>query len=100
MRYILVSHDRERGPLTFQFLMFLTFGFSGRDLDVSLRYIAVVCDVAQPTSLFYCILSETTVSSRFVYIGTRVQFTRRNIICNLHRYYTVIYKLLRVNKMS
>jgi hypothetical protein len=28
--YISVSHDRE--PLTFPFLMFLNFGFSGRDL--------------------------------------------------------------------
>ena len=76
IRYILVSHDRERGPLiTFRLLM---FGFSGRDLDVSLRYIAAVCDIAQHTSFLYCILSDTTVS-HFVYAGTRVQFSRWNI---------------------
>jgi hypothetical protein len=34
--YILVSHDR--GLLTFPFPMFLTFGFSGRYLDFSIRY--------------------------------------------------------------
>ena len=75
------------------------FGFSGRDLDVSPRYIAVVCDIAQHTSLLYCILSNTTVS-HFVYTGTRVQFSRWNIICNLHRYYNLYVALSEQNDVG
>jgi len=40
MTYLLVSHDR--GLLTFPFHLFLTFGFSGRDLDFFLRLPLVV----------------------------------------------------------
>ena len=57
--------------------MFLTFGFSRRYLDSSLLLVTL------PNLLRSSILSETIIS-HFVYTGTSVQYSRWNIICNVH----------------
>ena len=64
--------------------MFLTFGFSGRYLGFSLRYPLLVrlANLCRSS-----ILSETR-SYLILYItSTRVQFSRWNIICNVHGYH-------------
>jgi hypothetical protein len=68
--------------LLYPFPMYLTFGFSaGRYLDVSL--LLVTSPNLCPSSIR--VLSETTISL-FVYTRTKVQFSRRNIIYNVHDY--------------
>ena len=79
MTYILVSHDR--GPLTLRFPMFLTFGFSGRDL---VSMIAAACDFAQSMSLFYLVWNDHISFCIYKYES---MVWSLNIIRNIHRYH-------------